>query len=103
MNYASKILFPVNNRLPMPIVRHNESALVHPSRISAEKRRPQPKRMPDYDYDVKDDEEEDEDDEYVDVETLPSIAQTKSVSSLEPKVKVPRLSEPRPERQLTGR
>uniref|UniRef100_A0A915Q623 Uncharacterized protein n=1 Tax=Setaria digitata TaxID=48799 RepID=A0A915Q623_9BILA len=70
--------------------------------MSTERRRPQPKRMPDYDYDVKDDEDEDEDDEYIDVETLPNIAETKSLSNLEPRPKVSRLSEPRSERQLIG-
>lgn len=96
-------LFSVGNRLPTPVVKHYESPTVYPNRISSERRRPQPKRMPDYDYDVKDDEDEDDDDEYIDVETLPSIAETKSVPSLEPRAKVPRLLEQRSERQLTGR
>ncbi|MCP9257668.1 hypothetical protein DINM_000928 [Dirofilaria immitis] len=102
---ATPLVVTVGNRFPTPVVKHYEPASVHPNRISAERRHPQPKRMPDYDYDVKDDEDEDDDDddddEYIDVETLPNIAEAKSISSLEPKVKVPRLSEPRPERQFT--
>ncbi|CAG9536170.1 unnamed protein product [Cercopithifilaria johnstoni] len=99
---AAPSVVTVGNKLSAPIVKHYESPIVHPNRISAERRRPQPKRIPDYDYDIKDDEDdEDDDDEYIDVETLPSIAETKSVSSLEPKPKVPLLSEQRSEKQLS--
>ncbi|VIO94057.1 PHD-finger family protein [Brugia malayi] len=91
----------VGNRIPAPVIKHYESQTVHSNRISGERRRPQPKRMPDYDYDIKDDEDEDDDDEYIDVETLPSIVE-KSNSSLEPRPKVSRLSEQRSERHLAG-
>lgn len=94
----------MGNKLSSPIVKHYESPIVHPNRMSAERRRPQPKRMADYDYDIKDDEDdEDDDEEYIDVETLPNIAGTKSISNLEPKPKVPRLSEQRLEKQLNER
>ncbi|EJD74858.1 CBR-NURF-1 protein [Loa loa] len=99
---AAPSVVTVGNRLPTLAMKNCESSTVYSNRISAERRRPQPKRMPDYDYDIKDDEDEDDDDEYIDVETLPNIAETKSISSLEPKPKIPRLSEQRSERQLTG-
>lgn len=100
-----RILFSVGNKLSAPIVKHYESPIVHSNRISAERRRPQPKRIPDYDYDIKDDEDdEDDDDEYIDVETLPSAAETKkSITSSEPRLKVPRLLEQRSERHLSER
>ncbi|VBB31827.1 unnamed protein product [Acanthocheilonema viteae] len=98
---AAPSVVTVGNKLSTSIVKHYESPIVHSNRMSAERRRPQPRRIQDYDYDIKDDEDdEDDDDEYVDVETLPNIAETKSISSLEPRPKIPRLSEQRSERQL---
>ncbi|VDK85722.1 unnamed protein product [Litomosoides sigmodontis] len=99
---ATPSVVTVGNKLSAPVVRHYESPIVHPNRISAERHRPQPKRMPDYDYDIKDDEDdEDDDDEYIDVETLPSVAETKkSISSSEPRLKIPRLLEQKSGRQF---
>lgn len=109
-------LFSAVNRVSTPIVRQYEPSPAYLSRVSAEKRRPQPKRMPDFDYNVKDDEDDDDDEEYdgnddadgdddefIDVETVPNVTETRPSHNFEPERKRPRLIEPKPERRLIER